>query len=227
MSKLGSGRVFLSSLFLAVPLFGAPCTLGTLDDYIGLGSGGCSIGSYTLADFTAIPPLLVGSTEIDPTAVSITPIPLSAPFIGLQVDTDVSADVGDFFATFFRFRIDGTLFGADLSLTPGRVAGDGLILGIVDLCADGTFDPTGPTGCTGTPESLIVGEIPDFLFSPDFDNIPASFFDVFVELSVDGGVSGSAASGSLSLRFDTGIPEPSSLLLMAAGLMSIAFFRRR
>jgi hypothetical protein len=57
----------------------------------------------------------------------------------------------------------------------------------------------------------------------------SSFFDVFVELSVDGGPSGSAALGAVSLTFAgaRAVREPGGLGLAALGLVAVAAWTRR
>jgi hypothetical protein len=45
-----------------------------------------------------------------------------------------------------------------------------------------------------------------------------SFFDVFFELSIDGGNTFLPADGPMRLEFTTAVPEPSSLALLGFGL---------
>jgi len=51
-----------------------------------------------------------------------------------------------------------------------------------------------------------------------------SFFDVFTELSIDGGQTWSPATGPMRI---VGTPEPASMIAMAAGLSALAVRRRR
>ena len=53
-----------------------------------------------------------------------------------------------------------------------------------------------------------------------------SFFDVFTELSLDGGASWIPSTGSTHVNL-TGVPEPASLVLLALGILGFGGIRRR
>ena len=52
----------------------------------------------------------------------------------------------------------------------------------------------------------------------------ASFFDVFTELSIDGGLNWINSDGSTRMTL---VPEPATLLLLAGGLIGLAVSRRK
>jgi hypothetical protein len=61
----------------------------------------------------------------------------------------------------------------------------------------------------------------------DFASFPVtSFFDIFVDLSVDGGLAGSATFGSAAVQL-TATPEPAAVLLTLAGFVMFAVSGRR
>lgn len=77
----------------------------------------------------------------------------------------------------------------------------------------------------------MVRESPTLLSSGGFSRTPSgggwqvdSFFDVFTEISLDGGQSWSPSQGSTRLR---GTPEPGSMLVMGVGAALLAARRRR
>lgn len=213
----------------------APCAPGTLQDYINAGAVACGIGNLEFADFElASAPF--GATPIDPSAVQVTPTatPTTAELI---VTVNAAATAGQFFDSFFRFHVTalGTshLFGYGASLTDATATGDGVVTLIDDVCADGTFSGTDPIGCSGTPSTIIL--FADALDALSTDSAPtpvSSFFDVFADLGIDGGLAGTASLAAGTLRFFTApapVPEPATawLLMLAAALLINGRRRRR
>jgi hypothetical protein len=133
--------------------------------------------------------------------------------------------------SFFRFTAAGSLVGAGIELGPLSVSGTGSITGVLDVCADAPFTP--PLNCAGTPGTGTVFAIDGADQLSESLSFPASsFFDVFVDLTIDGGGDGSAALTSATVALTTGdtvtvIPEPSTLFTMLVGLGALVLGRRR
>jgi hypothetical protein len=212
-------------LFASLPLFAltanaGPCLPGTLQDYINLSPLGCTLSNVQFTDFFLAPGQSI-ATPIDPAQIQVTPGgPLFSPTLLLSFNRSASA--GQLLESFFHFRSTASpLLSAGISLGSPRVTGDGAITGILDVCANGQFLGTAPIGCTGTPDTAIA-----FMTSSDSslsDGTPfrvSSFFDVFVDLSIDGGLAGSAFLGTASVSVTTPEPPP-QLLLLTLSLASL------
>jgi len=217
--------LFAGLLLITRAAFAGPCLPGTLSDYISLGSTGCTLNQVQFFDFFTVPGQ-PSATIIDPAAIQISPGGLAyAPTLLLTLNT--SANAGFLFETFFHFSAMGDpLLGASIALGSPVVTGDGAITGILDVCAGGTFFPDQPSGCTGLPGAAIAFAIGvDSLLSSRLDFPPTSFFDVFVDISIDGGLNGSASLDSASVSATT--PEPATLLLTALALVCFGTLTRR
>jgi hypothetical protein len=193
---------------------GATCTDGTLASYIGLGSGGCTIGANTLYDFHTVSGIL-GATVISTADVSITPL-------GGNFDPGITASVSTVAAAntqlelLFTYQVAGTSYvGGSITLAGSSETGDGAVTDIQNFCAGGRFGPDGVTGCTGLAGSLLTLDGTQNHDSTTFG--PASFLDVTDDLTLDGGLSGSASGGTITDRFSA-VPEPFSYLLTGLGL---------
>ena len=221
MKKFLTAAAFL---FLAAMAYAGPCLPGTLQDYIDLGSAGCTLNNVRFQDF-GLGELQFGATEIDPNTIPVTPNtgPAGA---ALLLMLNRSAGPGVLLESIFRFNAVGELRGASIALGNALAAGDGAVTGILDVCADGDFLGLDPIGCSGTPGTAIA-------FATSFDSslkdsvffAPSSFFDVFVDLAIDGGLGGFASLDSAEVTIVT--PEPSTVLLFAAGLFTFYISRMR
>lgn len=206
-------------------VFASACLPGTLETYVNLGSAGCELGNVLFANF-APEPGQTAATPIDPAQVQVAPG--SAPFAPILLfELNASTGAGEILESFFRFDASGFPARASIALNSPSAAGDGAVTGVLNVCPDGMFAPDMPTGCTTSPAGTVVFAIDQSAFLSDSLTLPASgFFDVFVDLTIDGGLAGSASLASASVGVSS-IPEPSALLLVAAGLGALGKLRAR
>ena len=226
MRRLLLGAVFV----LAIPNLGtaSPCVPGTLANYIALGAGGCSVGGTTFFDFSANS-LLQGATPIAAADIAVNPL---ASAIGLAFGFNVNAGAGDLFDVLIGYGVNGGSFETNsLYMTGSSVTPDGAITAIEDKCIGGTYAGNDPsTACSGTalfPPLIVfdIGVLADLSETALF--APSSFFDVFTEITIDGGLSGSATlNGAVTNQFGE-VPEPSAILLVGSGLFGLWARRRR
>jgi hypothetical protein len=139
-----------------------------------------------------------------------------------------TAGPGEILESFFRFSVVGGETDFSIRLGNALAAGDGAVTGILDGCSGGQFLGIEPIECeTGNSGTAIA-------FLTAFDSLPvssvslpaSSFFDVFVDLTIDGGLAGFA---SLDTATITMTPEPSAMLTMATSLAAafLTWMRRR
>jgi hypothetical protein len=212
----------------------APCVSASLDAYVGLGSVGCTVAGVTFADFSIVDPISPGVAPIAPGDVTLTPLSLSGEVgLALSSATSVSATAGEILQLWFGFATTagvGTFFtGNSLALGPSIVEPDGAITIVEDKCLGGSF-ASPSAGCGGTPLApLSVFDI-GVLSETGADAVfgaPLSFFDVYVDVVIDGGLAGTATLGpELGQIRAALVPEPSAAWFVAAGLILLLCSRR-
>jgi hypothetical protein len=190
------------------------CTSATLADYIALGSGGCSIGADTLSNFQ-VASGITGATPITPADVSIS-ASASGLNLNLTISVDQTASANTQLEALFSYQLSGASFtGESSTLSGASETGDGAVTDVENICAGGMFAPGMPTGCTGLAASLLTL---DGVQNQNSTNFPAhGFFDVFVDLTLDGGLAGSASGATVNDTY-SGVPEPFSFSLTILGL---------
>ena len=207
-------------------LFAAPCVSGTLQSYINLGVTGCSVGGVDYSAFSLVPGQF-GATQISPGSINITPGGTQLQTM-LLLSLNQTANAGMLLETIFRVRAAGLLSTASIALNSPTVTGDGAVTGILDVCAGGNFAGSAPTGCPTTARSALVFATaggPNQL-SDSVSFAPSSFFDIFFDVSIDGGSTGRATLTSTSLGVNA-VPEPSAIILVALGIGAIGIRRYR
>ena len=219
------------TLFLAAGAANAsPCVSGSLADYIALGSGGCSIGDKTLSDFSAAS-FLTGAAAIDAANVNVAAVGGAFNFgldFSLTPNAPSLAGPTQLLDILLGYHVTGSsLIGASLGLGNSAATGDGAVTVVTNVCANGLFSPN--LLCNGPSNAGLLAVTTESLSFP-FDSAPltiSSFFDVFTELTLDGGFAGSASlNGVVSNRFS--IPAPDTLALLSVAMFGlIAVMRRR
>jgi hypothetical protein len=217
--------LFVAVLACASIACAGPCVSGTLQDFINLGASGCQSGFATFTGFTTEPGQTVAS-PINPSMVLVTPGG-STLNPTLQFTLDLTASANHVFESFFRFGVSAPLPLSDTMLLDGSATVDGAATATQDICPGGSFSGNSPVGCPGSAASLVTVATESFSMKSDTASFPVSgFFDVFVDLTVDGGLSGSATLRSATAQF-TATPEPGSTALMLTGLAALALRRVR
>lgn len=206
--------------------FAGSCLPGTLQDYINLGPAGCTLGRALYSDFHTAPGQSF-ATPIPPSEIQVVPDgTLFAPSLEFVVDR--SATAADLFESFFHFEVSAPdLQGAMITLENSSATGIGAAIASADICPGGAFNPDVPIGCPTSAESLITFVTAGPSGTTDSRSFTiTSFFDVFADLTIDGGLAGTAHMGSA--RFEaTTVPEPSTALLMVVGCGAVALGRVR
>ncbi|MBV8894703.1 MAG: hypothetical protein JO266_22455 [Acidobacteria bacterium] len=217
--------LLFSSILIAGTAFGSSCVSGSLQSYINLGAGGCDLGAISLSQF-ALAPGQNGATPINSSQVLV--IPGGSQFAPtLQFSLSTTATAPNLLESFFRLRASGPMLTGDmLTLNQSSASGDGADTALEYICPGASFGVNSPVGCPGS-ASLVTFINLSFSQSTDVKTFPAtSFFDIFVDLSADGGLTGSANFGSATVQI-TATPEPASLLLGVTGLALLAVSRCR
>ena len=217
--------LFFSGILCATSLGSAAvCVPGTLQSYVALGSGGCQLGPLLFDNFAIASGQSI-ATPINPSQVQVTPG--GSMFLPTLLFTLNSvAGPGTIFESFFRFQAVGPETAASIALNNPGVSGDGAVTGTLDVCRNGTFAGGAPIGCSGISGSAIAFQIAgDSQLSDSTTFAFSSFFDVFVDLTIDGGRAGTASLPSATVAVAAAVPEPATLWLIAAGLILVG--RRR
>ncbi len=227
-------RILLAAAFLVVIpslALAAPCVPGTVTNYVGLGASGCQVGAFTFFNFEGLPSFS-GGTPVSPALVQVAP---SINAVGPRLDFSLtsSASANQLLGIAIGFSISGsTLNGAVLSMVGAAATGNGVVTAVEDICRGGVFT-SDPSNCTTSGQvTLVTAQDSIGPTGPDAQKFPiTSFFDVFVDIAIDGGPSGTARlgaaagpPGTVTAQFAT--PEAASISLIGIGLLSIWAFAR-
>jgi hypothetical protein len=202
----------------------AACLPGTLDTYLALGPGGCTVDNALFTDFVN-PAGSFGATPVAPTSIFVNP--LNTPFKpGLRFDITLSASAGEIFEALVGYNVHSLIIGNMLSMPGAMATADGAVTATEDKCIGGMFDGTGPFGCTGTQDALINYAIDgDAVTAASLAFPVTSVVGVVTQFVVDGGLAGSATGSGFANQFVT-VPEPSAFTLIPIAAV-FAYIRRR
>jgi hypothetical protein len=193
------------------------CLSGSLSSYTAL-TEGCTVNSVTFAGFA-----VAGSqgTLIPPGSVLVTPLATPGA-VGFRFDLNQTAGAGDVLGILINYTVSFAQ-SASIALNGSSVTPDGANTGILDLCS-GSFPAAGPSGCTGTVYNALAADAGFFSQLTDQVNLPPGAYDVFVDLTADGGQAGAATFASASVLH--GVPEPATWMALSLGLSLLAWQRR-
>lgn len=223
--------VLAALLLPAVPAVAtaAPlCVADSLAGYVALGAEGCELGGATFAGFSSAPSFF-GGDEVAAADISVVPT-VTAQGPRLDFGLDVMAGAGDVAGVVIGYSGMASFTGLTLSMDGAQAdPPDAVVTAVADICLDGSFAGD-PTTCSGMPDALIVAQ--DFVgpTGPDARMFAALVIAVLLDITVDGGVLGSASlDGLVTNQFVVAqaVPEPAVLLLMGFGFGVLGTWLRR
>ena len=197
------------------------CVSGTLASYIALGSGGCTIGTNLLSDFTETS-FLTGATNISPSDLTVTPIG-GTTNPGITIDgSSIMANTGQTFDALINYVVSGNSYTSDtITLAGTNATGNGAVTDIQNFCQNGNFSaPTFVKGCPGgegpgSPQ-VLLGD------GSSMASVAASSLGITDNVTIDSGGAGTASGGTITDQFaavaTSAVPEPSTFVLSALGL---------
>jgi hypothetical protein len=220
--------VILAALLLAGAASAqVDCVFGaSLQSYIDLGNTGCYIGDKIFSDFSYT---YSGDYDASEVTVQTDTTPMNPGFTLLG--SWGTATGGSDQDLFIEFNVSGpSIKDASIFLSGVTIGAGGDIAAVEDLCLGGVW--TSPGVCsTGVTRSMTAlpgggGSILSNSIDWEDDPGPVSYVGVQKNIKIFGSDEGPVGFSVLTENFSQ-VPEPSTYLLMGAGLMALGFVRRR
>ncbi len=210
-----SGLLFAVLITVVRMADAGTCVSATLDNYITLGTVGCSIGNNTLFGFQELMGQ-TGATQIATSSIFVTPSGGSVnPTI--QFATSLTANFPIFDEALINYQIKGNSYASEtvvLGITSSSNGGFGT--SVQNYCPNGKFSADGVTGCpsdqSGTHNVLV--NFNSGSASVTFAGQPTSL-SITNDYVLDASGGGSVTGGSVTNSFVaiSAIPEPGTYLL--------------
>jgi hypothetical protein len=217
-------------LVWAIPTFAsvAPvCENGTVQDYVNLGSTGCSFGTALFYNFVVEPvqpsimPLDPSTFQLDPFAY---PGPGSPGFVVVQTK-QVLAGPNEVWELLLHFDVAAQIVNGATVDVDGY---NSELSAALDLCAGGSFPDGTPSGCSGnfaSAEAFVSSTLPPHL--SDSTSFPgASGVDTFFDLREASGSTATDFANVTDFKVAT-VPEPATIPLVGIGLGALIFYIER
>lgn len=199
-------------------------------DYFFAYPSGCTVGDQLMSGFTAssaggsiatnvrfpTPLSSAGMLGFEMSFLDTSPFSGSSPFSAGATQTSS-------FTIAFSATVEpgGSLIGANLfSLLGAEVTGTGTVTASEVTCLGGTFSPVCSSGLTAQAALTLPALSATATFSP------VDAIDTALTITVAGGPNGTARVTGVQM-LDAEVPEPSTLALLASGLVALALGRRR
>jgi hypothetical protein len=229
--RIWLAAAFVVSVTWAPNLFGdpmpppSPCAAASVAVYDAVGFQ-CTVGGYTLEDFTFSSSATGGATLLTDSQITVDPTGSDA---GVTVEFSGSfADAVDQTETYiFQYELDPLLPRIG-SATASTGPGDPVML-TGQYCGDGTLNPYvagQPANCSGTATTgifpaniMITGN--DMSASASFPQVVTDL-DSRLILTLDGPASVTSFGSTANI-----VPEPSTALFLAPGMLGFLFIRKR
>ncbi|HEV2418299.1 MAG TPA: PEP-CTERM sorting domain-containing protein [Terriglobia bacterium] len=221
--------LFAFSAFAISDPMPSPCpsNIGAnLQDYINLGTTGCTEGNLLFSNFSLPNPQSVGVTV--PTAPSIGVTPWSnSDGSGIIFDAALAAGQNQSADVVIDYVVRANAGGAinDSSLSIDAGAFNGGVVSVDETQCLGGLLP----GCSGGTSISLNGSANQLTDSNSFADV--TLVGISKDIQVSGGpnANGQATVSSEDQFFSTGTdaPEPASLLMFGTGMLGLAFVVRR
>jgi hypothetical protein len=187
------------------------------------------MGGVRFYDFS-LEALVTGAIPIDAGVVQV--IPFGGPNSpGLEFAVNATAGAGELKEIKISYLVEPLMSGpfirgALLAMTGSFAAPDGVTTVVEELCPDPTFFGVGICE-SASPQALIVFDIGiDADLSESIGLPPTTRLGVIKDITVDGGINGSAAIGSAINQFVV-VPEPGTVFAGISALAACVLFRAR